>query len=244
MNLIRIIISKLNVFFLSTIIIGAIIIFSTPNSRIEIIDTNFKVGDKEIYLSGSLTCLDCAPTVHVLFEDKLFEVSVLKAGYDYSPPLIKRWFRYVSVIEAYEKGYINLKDIEESDSNLFIIHEKKVVKDIMSADKIVLTFKDISDFFYTAGTEEFILTGDSLQDIKDLFVDKEFIENNYMYYRGEIKYELKLYVENNLIDTIEIDLNGMIFELQMDIYNPWVGNRATVDIIDLELLNEILSNIE
>lgn len=226
----------------SAVIIGAFIIISMPDSEVEIVDTNTKVGDEKIYLAGNLRCLDCSPTPYVLFEDEEYEVVVLKAGENFTSPLIKRWFSYFSVIEAYEKGWINLRDIEDSDSDLFVYHEKKTVKTIMSAERIEVTYNNISSgFFINSTSEESILTGYSLNVLKGLFENLEFNANEYIARQGEIICELKIYINDVLIETINIDSNGKIFEIQA-IFNPWVGSRAVVDSIDVDLLEEILES--
>lgn len=231
--------------FMTTFIIVIVFFSWYKETKFEyLIEAGSSVAGYELYYYDEThSFLDFHPRVQVIYEDKDVEVLVFCSDVSSYTPEIKMWFGYITVARAFGWGIIDIEDIRESESSLFVVHDKMIVKNILDAERIEISkLGERSDLpnLYTS-IEEWVLTATSLNEFKDIMIEKKFMENRSIN-RIDKLYEVRTYDQFGLTSTVYISDSGRMYERICRVSSVMWGCRVASDTIDLELFEELLLN--
>lgn len=166
--------------------------------------TDDTIGEYNIYVYPS-TCLDDLLIPLILYEDESVVLSVLTYTCSSHTPKIKTAIGYVPITLAYKIGILDNDDFKESESNYILYHEKMIVKEVQNSVSIII--EEIQ-----TDVTIWHLTGNSLQEFKDIFLNKTFTETNFSMKLEDTKYRVYVYDSEENEYLFFINEDGIVVE--------------------------------
>ena len=205
--------------------------------------TDDTIGDYDIYVYPTYV-LDGGLIPHTVYEDDNIEISVLSYSHSYTTR-IKTFIGYIPIKLAYQMGVLSKEDFKNSSSYYINYHEKQIVDKVTDSVTFKIMEVDSSGFYTTIYDYQTNINNEVLQNFKNLFSDKTFMDEEYVTALGTTKYKVSVYDINQNEFVFFITDNGYIYEYTRI---PSVGMTTSrivlFDSIDLDMFYVILENGE